>query len=177
VRRNNDELVATYGNLVHRVLTFTYKNFEGKVPLADVTDEQSRQLMTLANNIFIEVDGLLAKCNFKLAIKRTMDLAHEANRYLDEKAPWKAIKQDRQSAAGSLVTAINVIAVLKTMFYPYLPFSSQKLHEYLGFDGKVENTRWEIVLPKQGQTLRQPQALFTKYDDEIIEKETQKLGR
>jgi methionyl-tRNA synthetase len=176
VRRNNDELVATYGNLVHRVLTFTYKNYEGKIPVAEITDKESQQLMADANKTFQEVDGLLANCNFKMALKRTMDLAHETNRYLDEKAPWKAIKIDRQAAAASLFAAINVIAILKTMFYPYLPFSSQKLHEYLGFDGNVEAARWEVSLPKPGQTLRQPQALFTKYDDEIIEIETQKLG-
>ncbi len=176
VRRNNDELVATYGNLVHRVLTFTYKNFEGKVPVASTPDAASQQLLTYARAIFSEVDGLLAKCSFKQALKRTMDLAHETNRYLDEKAPWKSLKVDRQQAADSLATAIDVIAILKTMFYPYLPFSSQKLHEYLGFDGRIEDIRWEILLPQPGQSLRPPQALFTKYDDAIIEKETQKLG-
>jgi len=176
VRRNNDELVATYGNLVHRVLTFTYKNFEGKVPTPGAPDAASLALQQQAKDIFGEVDGLLAGCNFKQALKRTMDLAHAANRYLDEKAPWKAIKVDRQQAAGSLYTAIGVIAVLKTLFYPFLPFSSQKLHEYLGFEGKIEATRWEILLPPAGQVLKPPQPLFTKYDDEIIEKETQKLG-
>jgi len=176
VRRNNDELVATYGNLVHRVLTFTYKNFEGKVPVAAATDSASQQIMTHGKEIFQEVDGLIAHCNFKMALKRTMDLAHETNRFLDDKAPWKMIKVDRQAAAESLSTAINVIAILKTLFYPYLPFSSQKLHEYLGFDGNIEGISWGISLPKPGQTLRQPLALFTKYDDEIIEKETQKLG-
>ncbi|MDD5190391.1 MAG: methionine--tRNA ligase [Dehalococcoidales bacterium] len=176
VRRNNDELVATYGNLVHRVLTFTYKNFEGKVPVAEPKDEQSRQLMSLASEVFGEVDGLLANCNFRQALKRSMELAHAANRYLDEKAPWKTIKQDRQAAADALYTAISVISILKTLLYPFLPFSSQKLHEYLGFQGEVESAPWKIDLPKPGQLLRQPQALFTKYDDEIIEKETQKLG-
>jgi len=70
-----------------------------------------------------------------------MALAHEANRYLDGKAPWKAIKSDRQAAANSLYTAIGAISALKTMLSPFLPFSSQKLHEYLGFEGKIENAK------------------------------------
>ncbi|HEX9896036.1 MAG TPA: methionine--tRNA ligase [Dehalococcoidales bacterium] len=176
VRRNNDELVATYGNLVHRVLTFTYKNFDGKVPTFTGADATSQQLNTLADAIFIEVDSLLASCSFKQAIKRAMDLAHEANRYLDEKAPWKAFKTDKQAAANSLYTALRIISALKTMLYPFLPFSSQRLHEYLGFGGKVEDFGWQIQTPQSGQNLHQPQPLFTKLEDELVERETQKLG-
>ncbi len=176
LRRNNDELVATYGNLVHRVLTFTHRNFDGKVPPFTGADATSQQLNTLADAIFIEVDSLLAACSFKQALKRAMDLAHEANRYLDEKAPWKALKTDRQAAANSLFTALRIISALKTMLYPFLPFSSQKLHEYLGFGGRVEDSGWQIQTPQSGQDLRQPQPLFTKLEDEIVERETQKLG-
>jgi len=65
---------------------------------------------------------------------------------------------------------------LKTMLYPFLPFSSQKLHEYLGFEGKIENSKWEVCIPEPGQKLVEPKAMFTKLDDGIIEKETLKLG-
>jgi len=176
VRRNNDELVATYGNLVHRVLTFTYRNFDGKVPVGSEADAVSQQLKVMTDVIFTEVDILIAACSFKQAIKRAMDLAHEANRYLDDKAPWKAFKTNKQDAANSLFTVIRVISALKTMLYPYLPFSSQKLHEFLGFNGSVEEVGWRIQTPEQAQQLRQPQPLFTKLEDEIIEKEMQKLG-
>lgn len=176
VRRNNDELVATYGNLVHRVLTFTYRNFDGKVPTSSEVDTTSQQLNVFTDAIFIEVDGLLARCSFKQAIKRAMDLAHEANRYLDEKAPWKTFKIDKQEAANSLFIALRTISALKTMLYPFLPFSSQKLHEYLGFQGKVEDVGWQIQIPKSGQVLLSPQPLFTKLEDEIVEREMQKLG-
>jgi len=176
VRRNNDELVATYGNLAHRVLTFTYRNFGGKVPSPAATDPASRELNTLSDAIFMEVDNLLYTCNFKQAVKRAMDLAHEANRYLDEKAPWKAFKVDKQAAADSLYTALRAISALKTMLYPFLPFSSQKLHEYLGFQGRVEDGSWRIETPEPGKALVQPQPLFTKLEDEVVELETQKLG-
>ena len=176
VRRNNDELVATYGNLAHRVLTLTYRNFEGKVPAPANLDETDLLLTKQCEEVFKEVDECLSRCQFKLAIGKAMTLAHEANRYLDGKAPWKAIKTDRQAAANSLYTAIGAISALKTMFSPFLPFSAQKLHTYLGFAGTIEDARWEIHIPQPGQKLEEPQALFTKLDDEIIEKETQKLG-
>jgi methionyl-tRNA synthetase len=176
VRRNNDELVATYGNLAHRVLTLTYRNFEGKVPVPVNLDETDRLLIASCKEVFEEVDDSLYRCQFKQALNKAMALAHEANRYLDGKAPWKAIKTDRQAAANSLYTAIGAISALKTMLYPFLPFSSQKLHEYLGFEGKIENSKWEVCIPEPGQKLVEPKALFTKLDDEIIEKETRKLG-
>ena len=176
VRRNNDELVATYGNLAHRVLTLTYRNFDGKVPAPVNLDETDRLMAASCKEVFEEVDDSLYRCQFKQALNKAMALAHEANRYLDGKAPWKAIKTDRQAAANSLYTAIGAISALKTMLYPFLPFSSQKLHEYLGFEGKIENSKWEVCIPEPGQKLVEPKALFTKLDDEIIEKETQKLG-
>jgi len=176
LRRNNDELVATYGNLVNRVLTFTYKNFEGKVPQPGEIDETSRQLKQKAEEALKTTDNHLSKCEFKDAIKATMALAHEANRYLDEKAPWKTIKTDRQAAANSLYTAISVIAQLKTLLYPFLPFSSQKVHEYLGFDGKAGDRGWQWQELPPGQKLQEPQPLFKKLDESIIEEETRRIG-
>ena len=176
VRRNNDELVATYGNLAHRVLTLTYRNFDGKVPAPVNLDETDRLMAASCKEVFEEVDDSLYRCQFKQALNKAMALAHEANRYLDGKAPWKTIKTDRQAAANSLYTAIGAISALKTMLYPFLPFSSQKLYEYLGFEGKIENSKWEVCIPEPGQKLVEPKALFTKLDDGIIEKETRKLG-
>ena len=105
-----------------------------------------------------------------------MTLAREANRYLDEKSPWKAIKTDRQSAATSLFVALSTISRLKTMLYPFLPFSSQKVHEYLGFEGKLEDYGWNPQPPTPGQTLRGPKPLFTKLDESIIDEETRRIG-
>jgi methionyl-tRNA synthetase len=105
-----------------------------------------------------------------------MALAQQANRYLDEKAPWKKIREDKAAAATSLITAINVISRLKTMMSPYLPFSSQKVHEYLGFDGKIEDAGWQPQAVPAGQKLREPKPLFTKLDESIIEEETKRIG-
>ena len=106
-----------------------------------------------------------------------MSLAQEANRYLEEKSPWKTIKQDRQATATALYVAITVLSTLKTALYPFLPFSSQKLHELLGFKGNVEADGWRLHLPSPGQKLLSPTPLFSKLDEELIEEETSQLGR
>jgi len=177
IRRNNDELVATYGNLVHRVLTFVYRNFNGAVPAAGELDGQSQALLERAEDTLKTVDRLLYHCHFREAIRAAMSLAQETNRYLDDKSPWKTIKQDRPAAATSLYTAIGVISELKTILYPFLPFSSQKLHEYLGFKGKVEEYGWQRKLPPPGQKLPSPQPLFTKLDEKLVDEETSRLGQ
>jgi len=182
-RRNNDELVATYGNLVNRVLTFVYKNFNGGVPTCDdmgISSMEGRKQTPLEEESsakFNDVDKLLSQCHFKAAITLAMSVAHQANRYLDEESPWKVIKEDRKAAANSLYVALNVIAQLRTMLYPFLPFSSQKVHEYLGFTGKVEDYGWKPTKPEPGQKLLEPRPLFTKLDDKLVEEETARLGQ
>jgi len=176
IRRNNDELVATYGNLAHRVLTFTYRSFDGCVPLPGELDTRSRAIMEQAKDSLRITGEYLCNCHFKEAIRAAMSLAHEANRYLDEKSPWKIIKQDKQASATALYVAISVLSVLKTVLYPFLPFSSQKLHEFLGFRGKVENDGWQVHLPSPGQRLLPPEPLFSKLDEELVAEEMAKLG-
>jgi methionyl-tRNA synthetase len=123
-----------------------------------------------------KVGESISKCNFRQAIMTAMSLAQQANRYLDEKAPWKKIKEDRQAAGSSLYVAINVIARLKTMLSPFLPFSSQKVYEYLGYEGNMESSGWEAKPVPPGQKLREPRPLFTKLDESIIEEETRRIG-
>ena len=176
VRRNNDELVAAYGNLVNRVLTFVYRNYDGCVPEPGELDEADTQILQKAENAFANAGNNLEKCNFRSAIQDAMALARTANAYLDDKSPWKVIKEDRQAAATSLYVALNVISSLKTLLYPFLPFSSQKAHEYLGFDGKVEEYGWKPQMPPPGQKLREPKPLFVKLDESIIEEETKRIG-
>jgi len=180
VRRNNDELVATYGNLVNRVLTFTYRNFDHKVPTPGILDQQSRQLLDQAAATLDSVDKSLSACRFRMAIGQAMALAQESNRYLDAKAPWKSIRSDREATATVLWTALSVINCLKVLLTPFLPFSSQKLHEMLGFEGGVERRGWNWegsadFLPPD-QLLAQPKPLFIKLDDKVVEEESQRLG-
>ncbi len=176
VRRNNDELVATYGNLVNRVLTFTYRNYDGSVPEPGELADADKILTKNTESSLEQTGELISKCSFRQAIMTAMSAARDANRYLDDKAPWKVIKEDRQAAAASLYVALGVITQLKTMFYPFLPFSSQKVHEYLGFEGQVEDGGWKWQDLPAGQTLKEPQPLFKKLDESIIEEETRRIG-
>ncbi|MCL2149477.1 MAG: methionine--tRNA ligase [Dehalococcoidia bacterium] len=176
VRRNNDELVATYGNLVQRVLSFTYTRFNGAVPTPETLDSDSEALLAKAETTVIMVGRFLEGCRFKEAIKEALFLAQAANRYLDDKAPWKAIKDDAASAATSLYTAIGVISALKTIFYPFLPHSSQRLHEYLGFDGAVSKAGWRLVIPAAGQALKPPHILFAKLEEGVVAAEQERMG-
>ena len=175
LRRNNNELVATYGNLAHRVLTFAYRNFNGAVPAPGELDERSQGLIHKAQATLYAVDNLLYRCEFKEAVRQAMSLAQEANRYLDEQAPWKTIKTERKTSAKSVYTVLSVLGALKTVFYPFLPFSSERLHSFLGFDGSVKELGWKIQFLPPGQKLRPPQPLFVKLDEDIVAKESNRL--
>ena len=180
VRRNNDELVATYGNLVNRVLSFTYKNFDGKIPERGPLSKADQSQLDSAREALETVNQNLYDCHFKAAVSAAFSLAQQTNRYLDSAAPWKSIMTDREVAATSLWVSIAAINCLKVALYPFLPFSSQKLHEFLGFDGEIEHEQWDFdhliggVAP--GKTLRSPSPLYTKLDPLIVEEEIQRLG-
>jgi len=176
IRRNNDELVATYGNLVHRVLSFVHRNFDGCMPTPGKLDDRSQDIIENANYTLNEMSKLLYGCHFKQALMCAMSLAQDANRYLDMNSPWKIIKQDKQTAATTLYVAISILSCLRTVLYPFLPFSSQKLHEFLGFTGNVQDDGWQLRLPPPGQKLLPPKPLFSKLDEGLIEEETSRLG-
>ena len=179
IRRNNDELVATYGNLVNRVLSFTYRSCEGRVPEHDAEanlDSGSQELIQRTEEMLDQAGRALAACRFKDAIKSAMSLAHEANRYLEAQAPWRSIKTDPRAAANALWVGTCVISGLKTALYPFMPFSSQEVHRYLGFPGEIEKTDWKLERPQAGQPLRKPAPLFAKIDPETVMPEMSGAG-
>lgn len=181
VRRNNDELIATYGNLVNRALRFTYRNFDGQVPVdAAPAGEAETGLMNAARQAMADVDDSLAHTRFRAGISRAFALAQETNRYLDSQAPWQAIKADRADAAKSLTTAMRAINCLKIMLAPYLPFTGQRVNEFLGFDGDVSAQPWDFEAAwnaiEPGAALRNPSALYTKLDPVVAEQEAEQLG-
>jgi len=200
LRRNNDELVATYGNLAHRVLTFAYRKFDQRVPEPGPLDQADQEVLTKAQATFDPVADLLNGCKFKAAISRVMTLAHEANRYLDNAAPWLQIRENPERAATATYVALRVIDSLKILLYPFLPFSSQRLHTTMGYEGNLlgdqyvesfdETTRSHTALRYRsyltgdmwtpsnlppGQRLNEPIALFKKLDAEIVEDEVARM--
>ena len=179
VRRNNEELVATYGNLVNRVLSFAHRNFDGRIPTPGPLDEVDQGLLNTAREAMAAVDQSLNKCRFKAGIGQAFALAQAVNRYLDTKAPWRSIKIHRDEAATTLWTAILVINCLKLILSPYLPFTSQRLHEFLGLDGRVEEERWDFDASVQrieaGGPLKKPEPLYTKLEPDVVDQEFQRL--
>jgi methionyl-tRNA synthetase len=200
LRRNNDELVATWGNLAHRVLTFTFKNF-GAVPDPGALTSVDLALLAQADAAFSAVGAELDACHFRSAITRAMSLAQSVNQYLDQTAPWQTIKVDRPAAARALYVALRLIDSLKILLCPFLPHSSQKLHTYLGYDGYISGPlefktvtessgkshrvltcdpstwigRWEPSRLAVGQQLRQPEPLFKKLDVKIVDEEVARM--
>ena len=177
VRRNNDELVATYGNLVNRVLTFTYRNFDQKVPVPGELDAQSQQMLDRAASTLEAVEKSLIGCRFRMGMTQAMALAQEANKYLDAKSPWLTLKTDRESTATTLWVVLSVIDCLKVIMAPFLPFSSQRLHQMLGFEGELGTWSWEGSTDRMrpGQRLPSPEPLYKKLDESVIEEESQRL--
>lgn len=177
VRRNNDELVARWGNLAHRVLTFTGRNFEERVPEPPAElDPASAALLDSVDAAFEEVGKHIEAVQLRAALQAAMAVAQEANRYLDERAPWQAIKQDREHAAETLYVAINVIAGLATLLHPFMPFTSPRARELCGLDPALEAAGWRRTRVQGGIALPPPVPLFQKLDESLIEEEEARLG-
>ena len=177
VRRNNDELLATFGNLVHRVLTLTYKHYDGKVPDVGKLEQDDQILLDQAKQCLEEVAQNLENCNFKKGLSVAMTMAQMANRYLEVKSPWKTVKENRIIAATTLWVSLNVINCLKVALYPYLPFTSKKIHKLLGLQGNLEDQGWywDSSIFKPGQPLPSPKPLFVKLDEDIIQTEIERM--
>ena len=175
VRKNNGELVATYGNLVHRILAFTHRAFNGRVPQPGALDEADHSLLALGETTLNKVGESLSLCHFRESIRNCFNFAQQVNRYLDAKEPWKTIKVERQKAATSLWVAMQAVSYLKTVTAPFLPFSAEKLHTLLGLSGTVEDTGWQADKIADGQPFPKPTPLFHKLDDSVVGEETQRL--
>ena len=172
--RVNNELVATYGNFVHRVLTFARNNFEGKVPSPGELGPEEKELLSRCELAFEEVGKELEACRFRNALKAALSLAQRANGYLNVREPWEQIKSDRQAAATTIWTAVQVVSALRIIFWPTLPFSSEKLAEYLQEDPRPE--RWAPKTIEAGTPIGPVQPLFKKIDDALVEEENARIG-
>jgi methionyl-tRNA synthetase len=164
VRRNNEELVSTWGNLVNRVLTITYRNFDKQVPHPGTLNPTDESLLAQGQEALAAVGKSLSECKFREGLRGAMSYAQEVNRYLNQEEPWKTRETDRLAAARSLYTALCAIETLKLMFYPFLPFSSQKLHEMLGCADAIGSQGWGAGRLVAGTPLQEPKPLFKKLE-------------
>ena len=203
VARNNGELVATWGNLANRVLAFCYKHWDGHVPDIDPAELRPADLDLLAaiQGGFQSVGKELEAVHLRAALQEAIRLASEVNKYLDSSAPWFEIKTDKAAAAKSVYTALKAIDSLKVMFAPFLPFTSEKLNGFFGYEtplfgeqyietvkdslGKhtvlryrgVDRLQWKPSELKPGAKLNPPAPLFKKLEESVIEEERSRLGK
>jgi len=189
--RVNNELVANWGNLANRVLGFAYKRFDGKVPEPGALDEIDEQLLADVRGGFESVGDLYARVKLKNALIEVRRLSQRVNQYLNEKAPWKTIKEEPAAAATSVYVALQAIDWLKLLWAPILPHSSEQLHNILGYDQPLfgrqysetiedargshmvlrydheqASGRWQITDLSAGQSLNKPSPLFVKLEEE-----------
>jgi methionyl-tRNA synthetase len=209
VARNNGELVATWGNLVNRVLAFCYKHWDRHVPAIDPASLRPADLDLLAaiEAGFKSVGKELDAVHLRAALQEAMRLASEVNKYLDTSAPWFEIKTDKDAAAKSVYTALKAIDSLKVLFFPFLPFTCEKLNGFFGYEtplfgeqyvetvtdalgehtvlryrGRGESqthpyVAWQPSDLQPGAKLNPPAPLFKKLEEKIVEEERARLGK
>ena len=200
VRRNNDELVATWGNLVNRAVSFAAKNI-GSIPAAGELTDADRALLETTSGAFATVGEHLSHSRFKFATNEAMRAIGEANKYFSEQAPWKLRTSDPERMQTVLHVTLQAIADAKTLLTPFLPRSSQAVHEMLGgkgdwsgmprletvdeeggpsypvITGDYDSTfRWESRPVTAGAPLAVPAPLFTKLDPSVVDEELARLG-
>ena len=206
-QRNNNELVATWGNLANRVLSFAYKHWEGKVPEPGELREADQELLETVKAGFETVKGHLEAVKLRAALQEAMRLAAEVNKYLDTSAPWFEIKEDKDQAAKSVYTAMQAIDWIKLIFSPFLPHTCELLHSFLGYERPLygslitrdieddlsthevmlyepgdalsagEDDLWVPTTLVPGAAFRKPSPLFKKLDHSIVDEERERLGK
>ena len=200
VRRNNDELVATWGNLVNRAVSFAAR-YIGSVPAPGALTDADHALLANSRNSFATVGDLLAKSHFKAAIGEAMRTVSEANKYFSEQTPWKLRESDPARMGTVLHVALQAVDDAKTLLTPFLPRSSQAVFEMLGgtgtwsgmpridsvdeeggpsysvITGDYDSTfRWESRPVAAGTPLSAPTPLFTKLDQSVVDEEVARLS-
>lgn len=200
---NNNQLLATWGNLANRMLSFANKNWDGTVPRIDLNAlrEQDRELLSKVDVQFSVIAAEYNAVRLRSALSECLKLATEVNRYIDANAPWKVIKEDRDAAALSVYTSLRAIDTLKIAFAPILPFTSEKLHTMLGYErslfgeqlvkaetdglgdhltlryraGENPEMLWKSSELTPGKKLGEIVPLIKKLDEKLVDFEREKL--
>ena len=173
--RNNNELVAVYGNFVNRALQLTKKYFDGVVPECGELTETDRQTISEFKDVKQKVESLLDVFKFRDAQKEAMNLARIGNKYITDCEPWKVAKTDMQRVKTILYISLQLVANLDIAFEPFLPFSSKKLRGMLNVEAYDWAQLGSTDLLKSGHKLGEPSLLFEKIEDDVIERQLHKL--
>ena len=173
--RNNNELVAVYGNFINRALVLTHKYFDGKVPACGELNDYDKATLKDFSDVKTQVEKLLDVFKFRDAQKEAMNLARIGNKYLADTEPWKTAKTDMERTATILHLALQIAANLAIAFEPFLPFSSEKLRKMLAMENFSWNDLGKVDLLKEGHQINPAELLFEKIEDSVVEAQVQKL--
>jgi len=173
--RNNNELVAVFGNFVNRALVLTSKYFEGHVPALGSLTDLDRETLSELSSVRGAIERELDSFHFREALKEAMNLARLGNKYLADTEPWKLAKTDLPRVATILNISLQITANLTIAFAPFLPMSSERLCQMLQIDLPSWDDLGRADLLPVGHILGEPHLLFEKIEDEVIEAQVQKL--
>jgi methionyl-tRNA synthetase len=167
IRRVNEELVATWGNLVNRVLSMSDRNFDGRIPEPGDLTDQDRAIVELGATTLDSVAGHIEKVELRAGLRSGMDAAAEVNAYLNATEPWRVLKDDPQRGGTILWVAIQAIAAIRVALYPYLPHSAIAIGEMLGTGPQIEG--WSAPEVIGGTELGHVAPVFIKLDDKVLD--------
>jgi len=201
VTRNNTQLVANWGNLANRVLSFAYKHWEGDIPTPGELGSLDKAVLETVEKGFVSVGELLDAVKLRAALQEALRVSSEVNKYIDDTSPWSVIKTDKDAAATTIYTALQCIDNLKLIFAPFLPHSSEQLHTYLGYDTPLFGEQytekvsddlgehivlryrpakasgvWAPTKLKPGKPFKKPEPLYQKLDESVVEEERRRMG-
>jgi methionyl-tRNA synthetase len=173
--RNNNELVAIFGNFVNRTFVLTHKYYEGKVPKSGNIEEYDKQVLAQLPLLKASIESNLEQFKFREALKEFMNVARLGNKYLADTEPWNTFKTNPERVKTIMNIAVQITAELAILAEPFLPYTSLKLKDFLN----LENMKWDMTgtgnILKPGHELKRASLLFDKIEDEQIEMQIQKL--
>lgn len=173
--RNNSELVAILGNFINRAIVLTHKYFDGKVPARNALTDYDKETLAEIGKIKTAIENNLNNYRFRDAQKEAMNLARLGNKYLAETEPWKLAKTDMERVATIMNVALQIAANISVAFEPFLPFSAAKIRRIL----HIDNCQWDMFgndsLLEAGQEVAEPELIFEKIEDDVIEAQMKRL--
>jgi methionyl-tRNA synthetase len=175
--RNNSELVAILGNFVNRALVLTHKYFDGVIPQAHELNDYDRQTLDEFKGVKDTLGENIETFHFREALKDAMNLARIGNKYLADTEPWKLAKTDMPRVETIMNIALQITANLAIAFEPFLPFTAEKLRKMINMPAADWNKLGTIDILKVGDKVEQPELLFEKIEDEVVEAQIAKLNR
>lgn len=175
--RNNNELVAIFGNFINRAMVLTHKYFDGKVPARSALSDYDQATIQEFTDVKARVEDYLNNFRFRDAQKEAMNLARIGNKYLADTEPWKLAKTDMERVGTILHLSMQIAANLSIAFEPFLPFSAEKLRKMLNIDKAAWEELGSIDILPAGHSINTPELLFEKIDDEAIQKQLDRLAR